>query len=97
MTNDKVRQDFEAWCWEEGFNPEMYPAIQWKKVWEAADARGRAAERAEIVAKLDAATDRSNYTWSKRGEDCSQDWHNEMAIERAIKAKAAITKILEVI
>lgn len=31
------KEAFEAYCWERGFNPEVYPAVtEWQRVWQAA-------------------------------------------------------------
>ncbi len=106
MTNDKVRQDFEAHTrtlpnftedmlrrkpngayWE----PTVYAAFEGYKT-------GRAAERAEIVAKLESE--------GVAGDIAAEIWNNSTpsditleAVEACMKnaAKAAITKILEVI
>ena len=109
--NDKVRQDFEAWGirehgWVQSalnalWDVDMYRNVEFQKNFVAFKA-GRAAERAEIVAKLEseavaveagtAIHDRNHYErlkWEEQGAGGKEFYIRD--------AKAAITKILEVI
>lgn len=50
------KEAFEAYCWERGFNPEVYPAVtEWQRVWQAAtearDAHWREKLQSEEVVK----------------------------------------------
>jgi len=85
MTNDKVRQDFEDWCTHQvGEVPYDWAAAQWGVQY------GRAAERAEIREKLE-----SEGVINDVASALHDYFYNE-AEQKSI-AKAAITKILEVI
>lgn len=109
MTNDKVRQDFEA---AEGFKREcpLTDELADKGDIRAIEARnfslksyqaGRAAERAEIVAKLESAeTIARAIALAEMKNIATEDveaWLNRVWPQKIPAAKAAITRILEVI
>ena len=96
MTNDKVRQDFEAWYYAEYgikagvFSLGTYHNRTTQRSFEAYQA-GRAAERAEIREKLESDA-------ISEGIVIVLDRHVIGGTRQfRIAAKAAITKILEVI
>jgi hypothetical protein len=94
MQNDKVRQDFEAWnpaapCDSVMIHPHSYRVNQ-RIPFEAGYQAGRAAERAEIVAKLESEELLEQVTCAVRDDSTKH-------FPATGRAKAAIAKILEVI
>jgi len=109
MTNDKVRQDFEAWYYAEYgikagvFSLGTYHNRTTQRSFEAYQA-GRAAERAEIREKLESegvevAAARELYKNAANGNARAIPFEQscEERLRWLFQAKAAITKILEVI
>ncbi len=95
MENDKVIQKFEAWFTDYGAKaqPMFYFTEHMRNCWHAA----RAAERAEIVAKLESEEVAADV--ALKIKYAAQDVVERNAPLSATKqmARAAITKILEVI
>lgn len=112
MTNDKVRQDFEAWYYAEYgikagvFSLGTYHNRTTQRSFEAYQA-GRAAERAEIREKLESEGFTADAATAARAEHYNRTTKSLMCFENLdtgkkrdmadIMAGAAITKILEVI